>query len=139
MGRIVEILVVLTASCVAALAITPAVRMLAIQLGFVAKPAADRWHARPTAMLGGVAVALATGIGILVSTAFPGAGWGVRAERIVNQPALGVLVSASLMFVLGLVDDVLRLKPQLKFSVQALAGIALIAYELKARRVYVRA
>ncbi len=127
MGRVLEILVVLTASCLAALAITPAVRLLAIRLGFVAKPAADRWHARPTALLGGVAVVLATGIGIIVSTLLPGAGWGVRAERIIHQPALGVLISAGLMFLLGLVDDLMRLKPQLKFSVQALAGIALVA------------
>lgn len=126
MGRVSEILIVLTAALVAALALTPAVRLIARQLGFVAKPAADRWHQKPTALLGGVAVALATGIGILVSTQLPGAGWGVRAERIVQQPALGVLISAGLMFVVGLVDDLIRLRPQLKFSLQALAGIALI-------------
>ena len=38
-----------------ALALTPLVRMLARRLGFVAKPKIDRWHKKPTAMMGGVA------------------------------------------------------------------------------------
>ena len=127
MGRVVEIAVVLTASCVAALAITPGVTHLAHRLGLVASPAADRWHQRPTALLGGVAVALATGFGIAVATALPGEGWGVRLARTLAQPALGVVISASLMFAVGFVDDVVRLTPQLKFVLQALAGVALVA------------
>lgn len=126
MGRVLEIGVVLTASCLAALALTPVVRLLAQRLGFVAKPAADRWHQQPTALLGGVAVAVATAIGVVVSMLLPGEVWGFRAERIVHQPALGVLISAGMMFAVGLVDDVVRLKPQLKFLFQALAGITLI-------------
>ena len=31
-------------------------RYAARQYGFVAKPKADRWHTRPTAMLGGTAI-----------------------------------------------------------------------------------
>jgi len=39
---------------------TLAVRRYATGRGFVAKPKADRWHRRPTAMLGGVAIYIAT-------------------------------------------------------------------------------
>jgi UDP-GlcNAc:undecaprenyl-phosphate/decaprenyl-phosphate GlcNAc-1-phosphate transferase len=125
-GRVLEIGVVLAASCLAALALTPAVRALADRVGLVARPAPDRWNRRPTALLGGVAIVLATAFGILVSQGLPGPGWGLRAERVVAQPALGVLASAGFMFVVGLVDDVVRLTAQLKFLLQALAGILLV-------------
>jgi len=38
------------------LALTPLVRMLARRWGAVASPKADRWHKKPTAMLGGIAI-----------------------------------------------------------------------------------
>ncbi len=126
MGRGLEIGVVLAASCLAALALTPLVRALADRVGLVAQPSPDRWNRRPTALLGGVAIVLATAVGILVAQGLPGQGWNVRAERLVAQPALGVLASAGLMFVVGLVDDVVRLSAQLKFLLQALAGIVLV-------------
>ena len=37
-----------------ALALTPVVRVLARRWGFIAKPKTDRWHKKPTAMMGGV-------------------------------------------------------------------------------------
>ena len=40
-------------SFVLAAALTPVVRSLARRWGFVAKPKTDRWHKRPTAMMGG--------------------------------------------------------------------------------------
>src|SRR6476661_1761721 len=120
MGRVLEIGVVLAASCLTALAITPVIRLFAHRVGLVANPAQDRWHQRPTALLGGVAVAIATAVGIVVATVLPGQGWGLRAERILGQPALGVLISAGFMFGVGLVDDVIRLTSQMKFVLQTL-------------------
>src|SRR5581483_1914528 len=43
--------------------LTPLVRMAARRFGFVAKPKIDRWHKKPTAMMGG----LATGIAAIAS------------------------------------------------------------------------
>jgi len=37
---------------VLALGLTPVVRVLARRWGFVAKPKIDRWHKKPTAMMG---------------------------------------------------------------------------------------
>lgn len=124
MSRSVEILIVLGSSLAAALLLTPAVRTLAHRLSLVARPAADRWHQQPTALLGGVAVALATVVGVAVTTLLPGPGWGVG--RALMQPALGVAISAGFMLAVGLVDDVVHLRPQLKFILQALAGIVLV-------------
>ena len=35
------------------LILTPAVRFLAVRIGYVAQPKEDRWHKSPTALLGG--------------------------------------------------------------------------------------
>ena len=49
------ILAVATSFCLA-LILTPLVRGLARHYGFVAQPKTDRWHKKPTAMLGGTAI-----------------------------------------------------------------------------------
>ena len=38
------------------LAATPAVRFLALKRGWIAQPKEDRWHKKPTALLGGIAI-----------------------------------------------------------------------------------
>ena len=41
-------------------ALTYVVRSFARKYGFVAKPKSDRWHKKPTALMGGVAIFIAT-------------------------------------------------------------------------------
>ncbi len=112
-------------SLVASLIATPRVRAMARRLGLVAAPTADRWHQSPTALLGGVAIALATAIGLAV--------WVVlaplerRTVSVISLPAIVVGLSALFMFGLGVLDDVVRLRAQLKFTLQMLAGVALVA------------
>ena len=52
-------LVPAAASLAFALVLTPLVRAVARRYGVVAKPRGDRWHKKPTAMMGGVAIYLA--------------------------------------------------------------------------------
>jgi UDP-GlcNAc:undecaprenyl-phosphate GlcNAc-1-phosphate transferase len=75
-------------------------RSAAHRFGYTATPRADRWHERPTALLGGVGIALAVlSLHIVV----------------IGSNALPVLLGGSaLMFVLGLVDDLVNLKPYAK-------------------------
>jgi len=96
-----------------ALLLTPFVRTLARRHELIARPSADRWHKRPTALLGGIAIAAATLGGML---AFLPLG-----ARPLPLPSAAVGVSAAFLCVVGLVDDVIRLRPQLKFSLQLLA------------------
>ena len=49
-------LVAVAAAFVLALLLTPLVRAFARRVGMVAVPKVDRWHKKPTAMLGGVAI-----------------------------------------------------------------------------------
>jgi UDP-GlcNAc:undecaprenyl-phosphate GlcNAc-1-phosphate transferase len=94
------------------LALVPLARLISVRLGRVATPRADRWHKKPVALFGGVAIAAA-----LFSCA---AVFGLFT-------ALPVLVvSAALMFGTGFVDDLLSLKPSTKLVAQiALASVLL--------------
>jgi len=93
-------------------ALVPLCRRLALRLGRVAHPRADRWHGRPVALLGGIAISLS-----LFTTV---SGYGLIEAR-------PVLVGCALLaFVTGLVDDVTRLKASTKLIVQiALASTLL--------------
>src|SRR5215211_7629067 len=85
-------------SFVSAIFLTYAVRAAARRYGFVAKPKADRWHKRPTAMLGGAAIFLTT---VIIYFAF------VPATR----DSLVVLGASSFLFFVGLVDDIFNVRP----------------------------
>ena len=96
-----DLLLAAGAAFVAAVAAVPACRALAIRFGHLAHARSDRWHKQTTPILGGVAIAL------VFFVVYPIAG-GVR-----ELPVL--LVGAAMMFGVGLVDDLITLKPQTKF------------------------
>src|SRR3954447_12731350 len=85
--------------------LTPAVRSLARRRELVARPSADRWHQRPTALLGGIAIAAATLVGML--------GFLMLRASLPPLPLAAVGVSAVFMCIVGLVDDLAQLRPQL--------------------------
>ena len=99
---------------VAALVLTPLLRRIAIRFGYVATPRADRWHSRPTALLGGAAIAIPTLIGTLALAPF--------------GPFWPVLLTVALMFVVGLVDDLRSLKPSTRLVAQ-IALASLLVYQ----------
>lgn len=89
------------------------VRAVARRFGFVAKPRADRWHRKPTALFGGVGIFIAFLVSYLV-------------HRPAEVPGDALLVlCASGMFVVGLVDDLVTLKPYAKLVGQIVLSTAL--------------
>lgn len=98
--------------------VTIAVRRFATDRGFIAKPKADRWHARPTAMLGGVAIFVAT-----ISAAF--------LFVPMSKPALVLLAGSSVLFLVGLVDDILNIRPYQKLIGQLIGAVILVSFGLK--------
>jgi UDP-GlcNAc:undecaprenyl-phosphate/decaprenyl-phosphate GlcNAc-1-phosphate transferase len=89
------------------------VRDCALRLGIVAAPRRDRWHSRPTALMGGVAIYLAFVIGCFIfapdlSRAYP------------------ILIAATLLFGVGLVDDIRQLKPYVKLVMQVVAASVVV-------------
>ena len=53
----------------AAVSLTPLVIRAATSRGWVAHPKADRWHTKPTALMGGIAIYLASRAGAYVTGA----------------------------------------------------------------------
>jgi UDP-GlcNAc:undecaprenyl-phosphate GlcNAc-1-phosphate transferase len=95
-------------------ALVPMCRMIAVRKGYVARPRQDRWHNRPTALFGGVAIALTVlALGLLGG----------------NLPTVWpLLVGGGLMFLVGLTDDILSLKPSTKLIAEvALASLIVFA------------
>jgi UDP-GlcNAc:undecaprenyl-phosphate GlcNAc-1-phosphate transferase len=85
---------------------------VAFRIGCVAKPRDDRWHSKPTALLGGVAIGGAVAIGWLVT--------GAVAE---TRPLIASGVS---ILVLGLIDDLISFKPSTKLVIQIAIAAAFV-------------
>jgi UDP-GlcNAc:undecaprenyl-phosphate/decaprenyl-phosphate GlcNAc-1-phosphate transferase len=105
---------------------TPVVRRVAQGAGYVAPPAADRWHRSPTALFGGVAIF----IGLLGGIGFSAAVGGINGMRPADLPleAVGIILAATVMFVTGVVDDRFGLKPATKLIAQTTAAGLVIAF-----------
>ena len=94
--------------------LVPVCRWGATRLGLTAKPSEDRWHRRPTALFGGVAIA---GTVLVLHGAL--AGW---------QALPVVLAGASLMAVLGFVDDLVSLRAQTKLGMEIVVASAFVFF-----------
>ncbi len=94
------------------LAFTPLVIRLARRRGWLAHPTSDRWHERPTALMGGIAI-YAAATAALVLTGGAGVPW-------------PVWCGATLMFAVGLADDLWEIKPLTKLVAQVGATILLL-------------
>jgi UDP-GlcNAc:undecaprenyl-phosphate GlcNAc-1-phosphate transferase len=105
------------AAAILALVLTPLVRLLARRIGVVAKPKNDRWHKKPTAMLGGVAIWLSV---VISYFAF-----------IPRTPyGLVIIAASTFLFLVGLVDDFLHTKPYQKLIGQVMGSAFVIYYGL---------
>ncbi len=102
-------LLALPIALAASLAATPAVRSFARRRGFIARPKEDRWHRSPTALLGGIAVFLATVPAAML------AGWPPR-------PFAALGAASVVVFLVGLVDDLVALRPVTKLALQVAAA-----------------
>lgn len=109
--------------------LTPEIRSRALKLGLVDKPGEERRiHKVPVPRLGGVAIFIS--ILFTVTTLVAIAGKLPKDARGV-EGILGIAVGGTLVFVLGLLDDLESLRARDKFVVQILAACA--AYSLGVR------
>jgi UDP-GlcNAc:undecaprenyl-phosphate GlcNAc-1-phosphate transferase len=117
------------------LALVPLVRAIARARGWIAQPAADRWHTKPTALMGGIGIFLSLAVPLAFLAEFDPAALLVPAleRKSAGGPAVTVLLLCSaFLFILGVVDDFLRLKPQTKLIGQIMAAslVAFYGYRL---------
>src|SRR3954452_22870903 len=97
---------------------TLAVRSFAVRHDFVAKPKSDRWHKKPTAMLGGVAIFAATAIAYLLFVPRTNA-------------SLVVMGASAFLLLVDLVDDLFSIRPYQKLIGQLIGAGVLVLYGLK--------
>jgi UDP-GlcNAc:undecaprenyl-phosphate GlcNAc-1-phosphate transferase len=102
---------------VLSLILVPVARMTAVRLGFVSLPREDRWHRRPIALFGGVAIGATLLVGTLVFH--------------VAQPIGVLLTCAALMFAAGLADDVKSLKPSTKLVIEIAVASVLLFFRYR--------
>ena len=96
---------------------TPLVRYVALQMGILDQPAARKIHSSPVPLMGGVAIYIA----FIASLAF----WG---ERSYVNEIVGIFVGATLVSIVGALDDSRGLGSYFKLAVQVVAaGILIIS------------
>jgi len=96
----------------------PWIRRFSFRMGQIVKPREDRWHRQATPTLGGIAIYLSFVTGLLVTAAI-NKSWGeIRWE---------LLIPSSLVFLLGLYDDLKQITPPAKLLGQILTA-ALAVY-----------
>ena len=88
------------------LGLTPVVKLLANRLGFVSMPKKDRWHKNPVPLMGGVSIYLAVIVTSLLI--------------IKNLSFYSWLLAATIIFFVGIYDDIKKISPYSKLIIQIL-------------------
>jgi UDP-GlcNAc:undecaprenyl-phosphate GlcNAc-1-phosphate transferase len=90
-------------------------RRLALRIGFVAIPQQDRWHRKPTPLLGGSAIYVSFVLAFMVFT-----------PDLYN--AYPILAAGTLLFLTGMIDDAIHIKPPAKLVMQFIAAATLVYF-----------
>src|ERR1044072_5657797 len=110
-------LLTVATSFLLALILTPLVRALARRYGFIAVPKTDRWHKKPTAMLGGVVIWLTV---LIIYFTF----------SLHSAYGKWILLASTFLFLVGLIDDLVHIKPYQKLIGQILGSAFVVYYGL---------
>ena len=95
--------------------LTPIIIKISNKYGFIVEPRKDRWHKKPTALLGGIGIFLAFIIPCLVF---------IPMDKLIS----GTLLCISIIFVLGLLDDILNVAPPVKLVIQLVVAVIVILF-----------
>jgi len=123
-------------SFVIGVVLTPLVARAAKRLGWMAVPREDRWHKKPTPVLGGLAIYCAVGFPLFWLSDLGSIGHFIQPHSP-NAAPPGAMAVAWLgmtgLFILGLLDDLLHLRPQNKLIVEIVVAslIAFLGYRLQ--------
>jgi UDP-GlcNAc:undecaprenyl-phosphate GlcNAc-1-phosphate transferase len=116
-------LVAVVSSLILSIALTPLVRAFARRRGMVAQPKIDRWHKKPTAMLGGVAIWASVVVTYVTFTSLGFVQPSIYGRTIIN--------ASTFLFLVGLFDDLFHTKPYQKLIGQIMGSAFVIYYGLQ--------
>ena len=111
------VVILLVAAGVTAAATLPA-RSLALKVGYVDMPDERKMHSRVTAYGGGGAMFVGVCIAMIAAALIPS----IHAVFVGSNEAIGVLIAAAAIFVVGLVDDFRSMSAPAKIAGQVLAA-----------------
>jgi UDP-GlcNAc:undecaprenyl-phosphate/decaprenyl-phosphate GlcNAc-1-phosphate transferase len=107
------------------LLLTPLVRAVALKRGWIAQPRKERWHKKPTALSGGIAIYLAASISLFYFADFksliPHLVQGTIHPELPDLAAV-IFFGMTFIFILGLLDDFIHIKPHTKLVGQILVA-----------------
>jgi UDP-GlcNAc:undecaprenyl-phosphate GlcNAc-1-phosphate transferase len=104
--------------------LTPLFRKIAIKTHFIDTPTGQlKKHTAPVPYLGGLAIYFAFLLVLMIAI--------VKFQLIGELPGLALLVGATIMALLGLVDDLFSLTPLVKFLVQTLAATLIVGFGIR--------
>ena len=83
------------------------VRTIAHRFGWVVAPRVDRWHKKPVALFGGIGMFIAFWCGLSLF-------YGISGQPQHLHLLFGFFLGACTLFTLGLIDDIVHLKPSTK-------------------------
>ncbi|MBU4487659.1 MAG: undecaprenyl/decaprenyl-phosphate alpha-N-acetylglucosaminyl 1-phosphate transferase [Candidatus Omnitrophica bacterium] len=109
----IKTITVFCAALVSSLILTPIIARFALKINFVDSPSGKKVHAKPTPLLGGVAIYFSFIFAISLT---------VKADRAL----LASLVGGTVIMVIGIIDDRFKLIPRLKLLAQFIAAIITI-------------
>lgn len=116
--EVLDYLSPLLLALVLAALLVPLSSRIALRLGYVSMPRGDRWHTQPTPVLGGLAIYLA-----FILTLFFFVPW--------NREVLVILLGASMLLFLGLIDDLVTTNPQTKLVGQIISAAILVFFGIR--------
>ena len=124
-------------SFIVAICLTALMRVLALRWGIVDRPGDRKMHSEPVPLLGGVAIYLTfnivilSNLGLLMLATELDFAW--LEENVLSflgphtlQPLFGIFAGAFIIFLLGIVDDIKILSPEVKLSGQVVAALILV-------------
>ncbi|HTW09796.1 MAG TPA: undecaprenyl/decaprenyl-phosphate alpha-N-acetylglucosaminyl 1-phosphate transferase [Acidimicrobiales bacterium] len=125
-----EYLVIFGVAAVTTFLMTFVVRVVARRHSLLVLPDARRVHERPTPIGGGAAMYLGMLVAVAVASQLPAFAAIFRG----NSAPLGIVLGATAIFVVGIVDDLREMSPPAKMAGQVLAGT--ILYFLNVNMLY---
>jgi UDP-GlcNAc:undecaprenyl-phosphate GlcNAc-1-phosphate transferase len=111
---------ILLASLILVIGVTPLAQRVARRVGMVDKPSARKQHTVPTPLLGGAAIFIAVIVALLL-----------LGDRFYVSQVVGIALGATLMSFLGLWDDRRGLSPWIKLIGQFLAAGVLVITDVR--------
>ncbi len=111
-------LMIFVAAFLLAVIFTPLVRKVALAYGYVVHPTQDRWHQNSTPIFGGVGIFFASVLPMLFILPME------------NSLPWAILGGACMVFVLGLLDDFLHIKPYSKLIGQIMAASFIVFHHV---------